>query len=146
MFSRKDVAQMLDIPPLRVKFYTEQGFCPGFDVKTGKGNERRYSENDVVFLAIAKTLAEAGISLQLVKRFFNHIETKNEVSRIPGRLKFGVGKWNIVLIKKDGKQDADFYITRVIPQKGNTFEFNDEIAIAMIFNLSSIYKSIDWPS
>ncbi|MBV5268423.1 MAG: MerR family transcriptional regulator, partial [Burkholderiaceae bacterium] len=50
-----------------------QGICPGLNLDTGKGNERRYSPADVYTFAVAKSLTDAGISLATIKTIFKNI-------------------------------------------------------------------------
>lgn len=135
---------MLGIPALRIKFYTEQGLCPGVEVKTGRGNERRYSENDVVMLSLVKELAEVGISLSQIKLFFTQIETEYEASLIPGKLRFSKPNevFYLVIYKTIGVPDKyKFAVTR---KNANPFTLGGDIVTAMIFNLRLIYDKIDW--
>ncbi len=149
---------MIGIPALRIKFYTEQGLCPGVAVKTGRGNERRYSYDDVVRLAVVKTLSEAGISLTMIKGILEGIhddEANNkgrsltyEYLRNTESLEYFVIDKTIAK-NKTGKY-AHFASAYSFPSVTDKSELLKEIHLrhnqvyVMIFNLGLIFKQIDW--
>lgn len=157
MYSRKDVEKMIGIPALRIKFYTEQGICPGVAVNTGRGNERRYSKDDVVILAVARTLAETGISLSVIKAFFKDIQNE-EVSNKGRSLTYDYLQHTDQLeyfvidkiFKKINGKYVHFASAYSFPSVSDEKELLEKIrltskqVVVMIFNLGQIFKQIDW--
>jgi len=67
-YRRKQIAQILGIPALRIKFYTDQGLCTDIIVETGKGNERRYSDKHLFIFNLVKELALLGLPFSPIKK------------------------------------------------------------------------------
>lgn len=157
MFLRKEVEKMVGIPALRIKFYTEQGLCPGVVVKTGRGNERRYSHDDVVRLAIVKTIAEAGVSLSAIKQFFSQLHTADAIDGIINldrntgvvvtynHMKRPSIKSFLILEKLTGAENFDFSLEHRREGYPMKIEIGDGQIATMVFSLRDVYNQIDWP-
>jgi DNA-binding transcriptional MerR regulator len=159
MFLRKEVEKMIGMPALRIKFYTEQGLCPGVTVKTGRGNERRYSHDDVVRLALVKAISEeAGISLTMIKDIFDGLH-KDEVNNRGRSLTYDYlsSSKNLeyfVIDKTIAKLKSDKYVPigsgYSFPSVSDESELLSQISlrrnqvVVMIFNLGLIFDQIDW--
>jgi DNA-binding transcriptional MerR regulator len=159
MFLRKEVEKMIGMPALRIKFYTEQGLCPGVTVKTGRGNERRYSHDDVVRLALVKAISEeAGISLTMIKSILDDIhndEVNNRGRSLTYDYLSNSEKFEYFVIDKMiAKHRSDKYIPigsgYSFPSVSDKSELLNQInlknnqVVIMIFNLKLIFAQIDW--
>ncbi len=141
-YNRKQTSLMLDIPALRLKFFTDEGLCPWVSVKTGKGNERKYSQRDVVFLAIVKEMWEAGISLATLKTFVNQCQNHENMSMITARVSYSITEipesLHLVITGYSSKQYTfDLHNSDIVTIK-------PEAVSTMIFNLRRIASKIDW--
>jgi DNA-binding transcriptional MerR regulator len=158
MFSRKDVEKMTGIPALRIKFYTEQGLCPGVAVNTGRGNERRYTHDNVVRLAVVKALSEAGISLSMIKAIWDRIH-EDEVNNCGRSLDYDYlrNTQNLeyfIIHKTIAKNNlgklvhlASPYSFQSVSKKSellNQIQLKNNQVVVMIFNLRLIFEQIEW--
>ena len=69
MYRRKEVESLIGIPARRIQFYTENGLVPDVHKETGRGNERKYSRDDVFRLAVIQEMSDLGLGLATIKIF-----------------------------------------------------------------------------
>lgn len=91
-YRRKQIEEITRIPARRIQFYTDQGLLPDVEKETGRGIERRYSEQDFNTLLIIREMADAGISLAQIKRFLKKIDELLAKQKTPAGIQYFICK------------------------------------------------------
>ena len=103
-FTKKQVVEITGLTPRQVQFYTEQNvvfssIAPG----EGRGQNRRYSEKDLIDFCIIKQMAKWGMTVSLIRKFITDLR-KPGISKRTGT-KSHMNRYTMPILSKgkDGK-------------------------------------------
>jgi DNA-binding transcriptional MerR regulator len=76
-FRVNQVVRLSGVPYRTLDFWANTGFVvPSIAQATGKGSDRIYSFQDVVAIRVARSLRDAGISLQSLRKVVKHLQQR----------------------------------------------------------------------
>ena len=108
-FNTKSVAQILELTTRQIGYWDKTDLIkPSVREAAGYGSVRLYSFTDLIQLKVAKTLKEAGISVQKMRKALNYLK-KNmpDVDKPLANLKFLTDGKTIFVITKNNNKIID---------------------------------------
>ncbi|UCG80778.1 MAG: MerR family transcriptional regulator [Desulfobacterales bacterium] len=77
-YIRKQVAAILDMKPHTIQLYTDRGLVkPDVDAPKGRGTRRRYSQRNILELAMIRELGSMGVPLNIVKDILDNFRDES---------------------------------------------------------------------
>lgn len=78
-FTKKQSADILDITPRTIQFYTDQGLIiPEISNPVGRGKTRRYSKRNLVEFMLVRELAKNGLTLEKIKNVMSEVRKRSD--------------------------------------------------------------------
>lgn len=120
-FENRDVARIVEVNPRTLIDWSEIGLVvPGVQDAAGAGTRRRYSEQDLVKLAIVKTLLADGIKREIVRQA---LVVVREFSRDDSLFSIPPGAENPFALSTEIEASVNFYLLLDLNARGMEWGF-----------------------
>lgn len=143
LYTTSEVATKLGLDEWRVKSFSKgevYGLPPSFQVGTGRGSRRLYTDEDIVRIAVAYDLLESGFGSKVIGEAVKAISPPEVIERIVKDIKAGK---NCVLALADGKwsvksaAEIEKVVHKVVRDKWEPHPI-------FILNLADFFDSTVW--
>ena len=133
-YIKKEVADILDMTPRTVHYYTDQGLVIPVKNPRGRGKTRRYSFENVVQLAVVRELAAIGFDLKTIQQAFKFSGGgRGVISTIGG---------DSVWILYDGHTETGKISLTASDEKGVVQAHMKDRKVGIIINLDNIRREV----
>lgn len=132
-YTKTQVAEILNLTPRTIHFYTDEGLVVPVENPTGRGKTRRYSFENVVQLAVVRELTGNGFDLRTIRQILD-LRVGRVISSVGG---------DEVLIVYDGHTDQGRVVATASDADGAVrLSEMGKRKIGVVINLDKIRREV----
>ena len=132
LYTKKQMAELLDVKPRTIQYYTEQELIIPKENPTGKGTTRKYSEDNIFQFLLIKQLSDVGLDLKTIKQILDALKVKI-ISKVGG---------DEIVKLYDAHSEKGKLINSATDEKGHCTIKMKNSTVAIIINLSKIKAEV----
>lgn len=131
-YTKTQVAEILNLTPRTIHFYTDEGLVVPVENPTGRGKTRRYSFENVVQLAVVRELTGNGFDLRTIRQILD-LRVGRVISSVGG---------DEVLIIYDGHTEKGKVTATASNEDGDVRIQMKNRKVGVIINLDKIRREV----